>query len=110
MHVMQWRLLLRARFIAIPVALFAATAIAMPSTDADGTLRLGQCAEHLQALVSLSQTNAQKKGSPILVEWNTDGSVNLRYEHFAQRMRCEHGVLLVDYPGFVPLSKEAVRP
>lgn len=91
------------RFHKIPAvfALTFAAQAALPLHDeqASNALTLGACTEHLQALVSQLQGKAQQQGNAILVEWSKDGSVILRYPNFAQRMFCENGVLLVDYPG-----------
>jgi hypothetical protein len=101
---MHWRL--RSRASVIACVLFSVEAAnAIPGDDVESTLQLGQCEEHLRAVVSQLRIDAEQKGKGILVAWNTDGSVTLRYEHFAQRMRCGNGVLLVDYPGFSPLAK-----
>jgi len=100
---------MRQRFHEIPVilAVVFATQAALPLHDelAPNTLTLGQCGEHLHALVSQLRDQAQQRGNAILVEWNTDGSVVLRYPHFAQRMFCEKGVLLVDYPGSPAIAR-----
>ena len=93
--------------ILVALTVIFATQAALPLHDelAPNTLTLGQCGEHLHGLVSQLQDQAQRRGNAILVEWNTDGSVVLRYPHFAQRMFCENGVLLVDYP-----SPPAIAP
>lgn len=88
--------------VAVACALAAQVVMSISSGEAESTLTLGQCAEHLQTFVSQLQEKARQEGTAILVEWKADGSVVLRYEHFAQRMRCQKGVLLVDYPGFNP--------
>ena len=78
------------------------TANSVPADDKETALELGECQRHLHELVSKLRENAQRKNESLFVEWQVDGAVIIRFDHFSQRMRCEKGILSVDYPGFKP--------
>lgn len=74
--------------------------------DQEDTITLEPCAQHLQLTILHLQQKAVEEGVSMRAEWRIDGGVLLHYDDFSQRMRCQNGQMVVDFPGFVPLPRD----
>ena len=87
------------RAIGIGLALGLACQVTGTMDPGDGShlLQSDSCRRHLHALVAYHRETAGSEGRTLVVEWQHDASVTLRWKDLVQHMWCQHGELHIDF-------------